>query len=369
MEDKKIKNISTVVVKVGSSILVSKDNKLDKRRMQNISSQICRLKSKGINVVLVSSGAIASGMTLLKYTNRPKTIEELQAAAAIGQSQLMHDYEKLFRKNKILTAQVLLTPDDLHNRQRYLNARNTILTLLEKGVVPIVNENDTVATDEIRFGDNDKLSSLVATLIDAQLLIILSDVDGVYDKQGKVVEEVREIDSFVTGLAQDTKRQTSVGGMVTKIEAAKIATNAGIVMVVANGLTKDILLKIQDGYKYGTWFMPQTNKVTGKKRWIAFSCRGCGKILVDAGAKEALIKRGKSLLASGIVGVEGKFAPGDLVFISDKNGQEFARGLINYSNEEVAKIKGVKTATIKTVLGYKLYDEVIHRNNLVICQY
>ncbi|MFH2137203.1 MAG: glutamate 5-kinase [Candidatus Omnitrophota bacterium] len=363
-----LNTISPVVVKVGSSTLVSEFNKLDKRRLSNISSQICKLRKQGVNVVLVSSGAIASGMNLLNYEKRPKTIEELQAAAAIGQIQLMHEYEKIFRKQSILTAQILLTPDGLYDRPRYLNARNTILTLLEKGVVPIVNENDTVATDEIRFGDNDKLSSLVATLIDAKLLIILSDVDGVYDKKGKVIKEIDAIDSLVNGLAKGTTRQTSVGGMVTKLQAGKIATNAGIPMVIANGNTKDILAKVINKKGEGTWFLPQQNKISGKKRWIAFSCRGCGKIIVDDGAKEALTQKGKSLLASGIVDTLGKFAQGDLVFICDKKESEIARGLTNYSSDEVKKIRGLKTAKIVTVLGYKSYDEVIHRNNLVIIQ-
>ncbi len=361
------KGNSRVVIKVGSSVLSSESNQLDKARLKEIISQVCWLKKQKIEVVIVSSGAIACGMHLLGYKERPFAVMESSAVAAVGQTQLMHTYEDLFRESGLLTAQILLTSDGLQNRTRYLNARNTILNLLEKGnIVPIVNENDAVVTDEIKFGDNDKLSSLVATLIDAQLLIILSDVDGLYDDRGNVIGQISEIDDCIGKLAGDTSKKTSVGGMITKLEAARIATNAGIAMVIANGRRNDVLAKIVKNEKIGTWFLPKTGKISGKKRWIAFSCKSCGKIIVDSGAKAAILQRGKSLLASGIVRVEGKFSLGDLVLINDEDDHEIARGLTNYSQEELEKIKGIKTSAIEEILGYKLSDEVIHRNNLVI---
>jgi len=357
-----------IVVKVGSSFLTNRGAHLDVKRLKVLTDQVVAMRRAGHQVVLVSSGAIACGMGVLGYTERPKNLAQLQAAAAIGQTRLMHDYERLFRRQRIVTAQILLTPDDLDQRVRYLNARNTIHTLLEQGIVPIVNENDTVATDEIKFGDNDRLSALVATAIDASLVIILSDVPGLYDTQGKVIPQVRAIDDFVKNLAQGTKRQTSVGGMVTKIEAARIATNAGIPLVIASGSQNGVLMAVVNNEPVGTWFMPRQDVISGKKRWIAFSCRSCGRIVVDDGAQEAITKKGKSLLAGGVVTVEGTFQPGELVLVCDRSGREIARGLSNYAYNELLRIKGKKTSQIKSVLGYKSYDEVIHRNNMVVVE-
>ncbi|MFH1061332.1 MAG: glutamate 5-kinase [Candidatus Omnitrophota bacterium] len=358
---------SRIVIKVGSSILVDDSGKLDMAKLGSITTIVSGLKKNGYNVVLVSSGAIACGMEKLGYTHRPQTIAESSCAAAIGQSLLMFAYEQLFRKAGLICAQILLTSDCLDKRDRYLNARTTILHLLEKGnVVPIVNENDAVVTDEIRFGDNDKLSAQVAVLIDAQLLVILSDVDGVYDEKGKVIDQIAEIDSCIEKLAGDTSRQTSTGGMITKFEAAKIAANAGILMVIGNGKNIDLVQNIVDAKQVGTWFIPKKDKISGKKKWIAFSCKNCGKIIVDDGAKKALIEKKTSLLAIGIVAIEGKFSFGDLVVIFDQNANEIARGLTNYSSDELAKIKKVKTADIENILGYKSYDEVIDRDNLVV---
>jgi len=363
----KLEKNAIIVIKVGSSILVNDSGKLDMVKLQSITSMVSGLKKNGYNVVLVSSGAIACGMEKLGLTHRPKTIAESSCAAAIGQSLLMFDYEQLFRKSELICAQLLLTSDCLDKRDRYLNARTTILHLLEKGnVVPIVNENDAVVTDEIRFGDNDKLSAKVAVLIDAQLLVILSDVDGVYDPDGKVIDQIAEIDQSVEKLAGDTSRQTSTGGMITKFEAAKIATNAGILMVIGNGRDVNLVQNIVDAKQIGTWFIPKKEKISGKKKWIAFSCKNCGKIIVDDGAKKALLEKKTSLLAIGIIDIEGKFSFGDLVVICDQNNNEIARGLTNYSNQELAKIKKVKTADIEQILGYKSYDQVIDRDNLVV---
>ena len=363
----KLDKNSIIVIKVGSSILVNDSGKLDMAKLESITTMVSGLKKNGYKVVLVSSGAIACGMEKLGLLHRPKTIAESSCAAAIGQSLLMFDYEQLFRKSGLICAQLLLTADCLDKRDRYLNARTTILHLLEKGnVVPIVNENDAVVTDEIRFGDNDKLSAQVAVLIDAQLLVILSDVDGVYDANGKVIDQIAEIDACVEKLAGDTSRQTSTGGMITKLEAAKITANAGILMVIGNGRDVSLVQNIVDAKQVGTWFIPKKDKISGKKKWIAFSCKNSGKIIVDDGAKKALLEKKTSLLAIGIVDIVGKFTFGDLVVIYDQNNNEIARGLTNYSCDELSKIKKVKTADIEQVLGYKSYDEVIDRDNLVI---
>lgn len=365
--DIKLNKGDKIVVKVGSSILNSKDDQLDMKRLEMITGGVVKLKSMGFDVVLVSSGAIACGMEKLGLTERPTSVFASATTAAVGQSVLMFDYEQLFRKNNFLTAQILLTSDGLEDRKRYLNARNTLLHLLQKGnIIPIVNENDAVVTDEIRFGDNDMLSAQVAALIDARLLIILSDVDGLYDSNGNVMERIESIDSCISALAGNTTKKTTIGGMVTKIEAAKIAVNAGIPMVIANGLNIDILEQIVLEKTVCTWFLPKKEKISGKKRWIAFSCKNCGKIIIDDGAKQALKEKGKSLLAIGITAVEGEFSFGDLVIITDTEHNEIARGLVNYSSAEVNSIKGTKTTDIENILGCKSYDEVVHRDNMAI---
>jgi glutamate 5-kinase len=362
-----IEKNSTIVIKIGSSVITSQAGKLDMERLRSITSMVCDLKKTGYNIVLVSSGAIACGMDKLGMVSRPQTIVESSCAAAIGQSLLMFDYEQFFRKEGFITAQILLTSDGLDKRDRYLNARSTIMHLLEKGnVVPIVNENDAVVTDEIRFGDNDKLSAQVAALIDAKLLVILSDIDGVYDENQKVIGRITEIDSYVEKLAKNTSRQTSTGGMITKFEAAKIAANAGILMVIGNGNDRQIVKKIISDEQVGTWFIPKKDRLPAKKRWIAFSCKDCGKIIVDDGAKKAITEKKKSLLAIGITDIHGQFAFGDLVIITDKTGNEIARGLVNYSSQELDKIKGVRSSEIENVLGFKSYNEVIDRDNLFI---
>ncbi|MBI4846698.1 MAG: glutamate 5-kinase [Candidatus Omnitrophica bacterium] len=363
----KIARGAKIVIKVGSSILTDKDGKIDRSRFKMISEQICQLKQKGYALVLVSSEAIACGMQRLGYRDRPQATIYSSSAAAVGQSLLMHNYEQLFQEKNYISAQLLLTSDGLHDRERYLNSRNTLLNLLENGnIIPVVNENDAVVTEEIKFGDNDRLSAQVAALIDAQVLIILSDVDGVYDKQGHVIPKISEIDSFVRDLATDTSKKTSVGGMITKLDAAKTALNAGIILVVANGSKPGILEQIIAGNDVGTWFLPTNDKLSGKKRWIAFSCKNCGKIIIDQGAKKAVMEERRSLLAIGVLKVEGTFSFGDLVIVCDQDHNEIARGLVNYSNIELEKIKGKKTDAISAILGYKLYDEVIHRDNLVV---
>jgi len=351
--------IKRIVVKVGSSVLASSGRGLDKLRLKNIVDQISTLTNKGIEVVLVSSGAILSGMSVLNIKSRPGKLSYLQATAAIGQSLLMQVYAELFKKNKKLCAQVLLTWEDFNERQRYINARNTMLTLLDYKVVPIINENDTVSIDEIKFGDNDRLSALAANLTEAQMLILLSDVDGFYKGKGKqrhVIPLIQEIDSEIKNLAGDTdKRNISIGGMISKLEAAKIAVDSGIPCFIANGRIKNVLLDILEGKQIGTLFIPKSTRLEAKKRWIAYSTKSQGKIFVDDGAKEALVKRGKSLLCPGIVNLEGKFLAGDIVTIIDSRGEEFAKGLTNYAVDELHKAKGTK-----------LDKEVIHRDSLAI---
>ncbi len=355
-----------IVVKIGSSFLTAKSNKLDiRQQMKLLAEQVNDLKKK-YKVVLVSSGAIACCMQELNQAQRPDAIVASSTTAAVGQVVLMHNYKECFSEKNLKVAQILLTADDLDDRGRYLNARNTILHLLELDIIPIVNENDVVATDEIKFGDNDKLSAKVASLIDANLLIILSDVDGVYDEQRQVIALIKEIDASIAKLARGTSRQTSVGGMITKFEAAKIAMKSGIRMVIANGSRPNILSEITGDLEIGTVFMPKENKLSEKKRWIAFGRKCRGKIIIDDGARDAVITKGKSLLSIGIVSMEGNFSFGDLVAVYDKKKREIGSGLTNYSSQELEKIKGKKTAKIESILGHKYYDEVIHRDNLVI---
>lgn len=368
-----LKDIKRVVVKVGTSVLTSrKTDRLDEPLIRSIVLQICKLFSKKIEVILVTSGAIGAGMGLLDWRQRPKLLPRLQAAAAIGQSQLMKLYDSFFKSKGRLTAQILLTSDDLNVRNRYLNAKNTISTLLDYRAIPIINENDSVSVDEIKFGDNDTLSGMVANLVDADLLIILSDVDGLYTTRPErpdaqiLIDTVEEIGPEIAKLAQGPSGKTQVGGMRTKVSTAKMVTGSGIPMVIANGRTKDVLRKIIDGQVIGTLFLPKEGKLAARKRWIAYSTVPKGKIVVDRGAKEALLKKGKSLLSSGVVGAEGRFKIGDVVGVVDEEGLEFARGLTNYSKDEVAAIKGLKTHEIEAKLGYKYYDELIHRDNLVI---
>ncbi len=368
MRDSFLSNIKLVVVKIGTSIFSSKSNPMDRQAIKDISKQVCKLLDRDIKVVLVSSGAIGAGMNLLGQKSRPKTLQRLQAVAAIGQSQLMKAYDEDFKGHGKMVAQVLLTREDLEDHRRYVNAKRTILTILEYGAIPIINENDTVSVDEIKFGDNDTLASLVTNLLGADLLIVLSDVDGLYRHYGKgqVIDTVKEINTEIEELARGTDKETSVGGMATKIKAARVVTDSGIPMVIANGKTEDVLLRILDREKIGTLFIPRLNKLTAKKRWIAFSAASKGSVIVDAGAKRALSEKDKSLLPSGVTDVEGRFDAGDIISVKDDKGRDFARGLVNYSSKEIEKIKGVKSKEIASKLGYKYYDEIIHRDNLVV---
>ena len=339
-----------IVIKLGTGLLTDAQNHLSLTRIEQVVAQIAALHQQKKRIIVVSSGAIGAGMAELGLKQRPKRLDELQAAAAIGQSKLMAVYDKLFGKHGITVAQVLLTHDDLKDRARHLNAHNTLATLLAHGAVPIINENDTVAVEEIKFGDNDRLGALTATLIDADLLIILSHVEGLLDGDGHVVAAVPQINRAIESLAGGTDRITSVGGMKSKIDAAKIVTRAGIPLVIANGDRPEVVRDVLLGEDIGTIFLPHTEKLASRKRWIAFFQHTAGTLVVDDGAKQALCENGKSLLAKGIASTEGKFEKGDVVSIHDKNQVEFARGLAKVGSIQIKSASGV----------------VIHRDDMVI---
>lgn len=360
------KNVQKIVVKVGTSTLAFSDMNLNLERIDELAKELSLLRQSKRDVIFVTSGAIAAGMGKLGWKDRPKTIPGQQAAAAVGQSHLMHTYEEIFGKYGQLVAQVLLTQDDIRDRKRYTNASNALSALLQYGVIPIINENDTIAVDEIKVGDNDTLSAFVTNLIKADLLIILSDIDGFYNNSKQTISVIESITPELKGMAGGRGSAVSLGGMITKLRAAEIVTGAGEMMVIANGGKSGIITRVLEGYDEGTLFLTRSDKMSGKKRWIAYSLSCKGTIKVDAGASKALIKQGKSLLPSGITEVEGDFEFGDAVRCVDQNGAEFAKGLVNYNSEEVNIIKGKRTDQIESLLGYIYYDEVIHRDNLVI---
>lgn len=358
-----------IVVKVGTNLLTAKDGTLDKSSVKAFVADLIKVKNSGHSVVLVTSGAIGAGMGQMKLKTRPQTLKEKQALAAVGQPILMAAYHEEFGKQGATVAQVLLTRQDFDDREQYLNARNTMLTLLEMGVIPVINENDTVAVEEINFSGNDILAALVAAKICADTLVLLTDVDGLYKGkpgESELVETVEkvteEIESYASG---DSGSGKGVGGMKTKLKAAKIASAAGVTTVIANGGKAGILEKIVAGKKAGTVFAPNKH-LEARKCWIAFGTNCRGRIYIDEGAEQALTARGKSLLSSGIVKVEGKFDKGDTVSIIGGDDKEIARGLAAFSSEEVDKIKGKKSIEISSILGYDAAEEVIHRDNLVI---
>ncbi|MBI4591433.1 MAG: glutamate 5-kinase [Candidatus Rokubacteria bacterium] len=365
--------VKRLVVKVGSGLISSAAaGGLDPDRIGALGDELAALANDGKEVVLVSSGAIASGMARLGLTRRPRSIPEKQAAAAVGQSALMWHYEQAFARYGIRVAQVLLTQEDISQRSRYLNARNTLQALLGFHVLPIVNENDTVAVEEIKVGDNDNLAALVAHLIDADLLVLLTDVDGLYtgdprrDQGARRLETVEAVTAEIERLVWDAEGQVSVGGMSTKLEAAQKAISSGIPMVIASGREPGTLRRVLRGEPVGTYFVPKGDRLAARKRWIAFAVPPQGRLTVDAGARSALTDRGKSLLPSGVVDVEGEFHAGEVVSLTAVDGKEFARGLTNYDAAELRKIRGAKTAALEERLGYKSFDEVIHRDNLVL---
>lgn len=370
-----LKNLQTakrIVVKVGTSTLTHSNGKLNINRMELLVRQLTDLQNQNREVVLVTSGAVGVGLGRLGLTERPGTILQCQALAAIGQGLLMQVYEKFFTEYGQTVAQILLTRSDISDRKRYLNARNTILALLKYKVVPIINENDTVATEELKIGQNDALSALVAGLIEADLLILLSDIDGLYTSDPKknssaeLIPLVTEITPEVVSMAGGAGSTLGTGGMITKLEAAKMATASGTSMVLMNGAEPSRIQHIFDGKPIGTVFLSSQAVVSSRKRWIAYGPQATGELIVDSGAERALIKQGKSLLPSGIVKVSGNFEEGDLVKIVNSDHQELGRGLSNYGREPLQKIIGKKCADIEIILGFKTADEVVHRDNLVI---
>jgi len=365
-----------LVVKIGSSILSQHGTGLDSEKFHQLADQVAALVKKKYQVVMVSSGAIAAGMHRLGFDRKPSDIPQKQAIAAVGQTALMHEYEKAFARHGLFAGQILLTREDLSNRHRYLNARHAIAALLHLGIIPIVNENDTVAVHEIKFGDNDNLSALVTNVAEADLLIILTDIDAVYDadprvkKDAKRLSLIENLDSDLKRGASGTLRAGSTGGMMTKLEAAEKATHFGVATLIVDGNEPNILERALAGEDVGTLILPKqgSNRLSAKEHWLAYTLRPSGTLHVDAGAKEALLKKGKSLLPSGIVACEGKFLEGEALDISVKGEKPFARGLTSYSSEEIHKIQGKKTSEIEKILGYKYFDEVIHRDDMVLLE-
>lgn len=360
-----------LIVKIGSNIVAGKDG-LDEARIEALAGDMSSLCEAGHEVAVVSSGAVAAGLKKLGLSEKPKEIRLKQAAAAIGQSSLMWAYERAFGKKGKKVAQVLLTFEDISDRKRYVNSRNTLLTLLSYGVIPVINENDTVATDEIKFGDNDRLAALVAALLSADRLVILSDVDGLYSEDPRrnpkagLIGTVREFTPSIKEAAGGEGSAVGTGGMYSKLLAAEKAVSMGIPVNIINGRKRGLLLPLISGEKIGTEFLPHEERLSAKKGWIAFGIRPKGAVVVDAGARRALVELGKSLLPSGVVATEGSFETGDAVFCVDAAGSRVAKGLINYSSDEIEKIKGRKSSEIEKILGYKYSDEVMHRDNLVI---
>lgn len=361
-----------VVVKVGSNVL-TEDHGLNLKTIRSISRQICRLIDGGLEIILVSSGAMASGIRKVGLDKRPDEIPKRQAVAAVGQAGLIMEYERAFDRYHKKVAQILLTGDDLNNRIRYLNARNTLRMLLSWKIVPIINENDTVMVEEIQFGDNDNLAAMITLLMDADILVNLTDIDGLYNKDPRTNPDAEFI-PLVSTIREDIKQAASdipgalgTGGMLSKINAAKKVTAAGIPMIIANGGKSDTLTKLFSGKDIGTFFTPKTKKLKSRKCWIAFTLKPKGVIRIDDGAAAAIVNKGKSLLPSGIVGVEGEFGVGAPVeFRKVDDNETLGTGLVNYSADDIRKIMGLKSGQIKKCLGHKPYDHVIHRDNLVV---
>lgn len=365
--------IYRLVVKIGSNILTDKSGKLFYKRMACIARDVVEATELGYDVVIVSSGAIAAGMQKLGLKVKPEEIQLKQAAAAVGQSSLMRAYERIFNRLSKKVAQILLTRSTFSERIRYLNARNTILTLLSFKIIPIVNENDTVSTEEIKFGDNDQLAALVSGLINAERLIILSDVDGLYSSDpkknpdAKIFSVIEEITPDMESMAGGSGSIVGTGGMYSKLLAAKKALSYGTKVNIVSGKKPGLIPAILKNERHGTEFLPPKNhKISSKKGWIAYAINPTGSIVIDEGAVAAILNAGKSLLPSGIVKVEGYFDIGDGVNCLDVNGKKIAKGIVNYSSFEINKIKGRKTSEIEAILGYKYSDEIIHRDNLAI---
>lgn len=366
--NRNVSGVKRLVVKVGSGVL-TRDLGVNTDIISSLARQISAQMDQKREVILVSSGAVACGIKKIGLPRRPDKMPEKQAAAAIGQAGLILEYEKAFSRYGKKVAQILLTANDLSNRKRFLNARNTMNTLLSWGVLPIINENDTVAVEEIKFGDNDSLSARVALLLAADLLINLTDIDGLYDKDPRVHEDaqritqVTRITKHMEELASGIPGAVGTGGMLTKIKAARKMTAAGVPMIIASGKDAAVLEDVFAGKDTGTYFAPSRDRLDSRKSWIAFNARPAGRIFIDDGARKALLSGGKSLLPSGIAKVKGEFPMGSPVELAGLDGDVIGMGLVNYSSSDIDRIKGLKTSQIKECLGHKEYDEVIHRDN------
>ena len=367
----RVKQSRRWVVKIGSALLTNDGRGLDKEAMTIWVSQIADLSKRGYEIVLVSSGAVAVGMNRLGWKHRPRSIHRLQAAAAVGQSGLIQVYEHAFQKYNIHIAQVLLVHEDLSNRQRYLNARSTLRTLCSMGVIPIINENDSVITDEIRFGDNDTLAALVANLIEAETLCILTDQQGMYDSDprlnalAKIIPENRAADMSLDAMAGEGG-VLGRGGMISKVRAARLAARSGANTLIVGGKIADVLPRLADGEALGTLLYADQEPLAARKRWLAGTLPSQGVLTVDGGARKVLLQDGKSLLPVGVKNIVGTFMRGDMVSCRDEQGMEIARGLMNYSSDDARKIIGHSSTDIHAILGYKDDDELIHRDNLVV---
>jgi glutamate 5-kinase len=360
-----------IVVKVGTNVLTHSNGLLNQERIAQLTDHLCRMINQKRRIVLVSSGAVGAGMGRLGLRERPSELSQLQAVAAIGQGKLIETYEQELQRHGILAAQVLLTADDLSNRKRYLNARNTIRALLDYGTLPIINENDTVSVDELHttFGDNDRLASLVANLFETPLLILLTDVDGLFDRdpndaEAKLIPIVEIWSSHLLKMVAEKHSKRSKGGMSSKLKAAKMITGSGGNVIIANGDRPETLSDLFAAKEVGTVFLMQNNFLTARKRWLGFAVRTEGRLILDDGAVDAVCRKGKSLLPIGIVDADGNFEKGGIVALVDKTGKEIARGLTNYGLKEVLQIRGKKTAEIQNFSGQTGYAEVVHRDNL-----
>ena len=373
LEREMLKNAKRIVVKVGTSTITYSNGKRNFSQIDRLARELSDLQNQGKEMILVTSGAVAVGVDRLGLPKKPDTIPGKQAAAAFGQGVLKHTYEKFFADYGQVVAQVLLTKTESIDRHRYTNSRNTFMELLKQGVIPIVNENDVVALDELKIGDNDNMSALVAGIVDADLVIILSDIDGLYtanpqtNPDAELVPLVTEITPEIEASAGGVGSARGTGGMATKIQAAKAATSSGINLVIASGTEKNAIPRIVNGENIGTLFVSRENRLQFRKRWLAFGARIQGSVVVDAGCAEAIHKAGGcSILPAGVVAVEGCFEPGSTISVKDGDGHELARGLSHYSSEELEKIKGCKSCDIEDIIGHKNYDEIIHRDDLVI---
>lgn len=372
VRDDVVLSAATWVVKVGTSVLTGPDGTLDPDRIGHLAEQICAVTSTGRRIALVSSGAVGAGIGRLGLARRPDNLRQLQAAAAIGQAYLIRAYDDGFRRHGRHAAQLLLTHEDFDSRPRYLNMRNTLTALFDYNAVPVINENDTISVDEIKFGDNDQLAAMVTNLLQAPLLVILSVVDGLYlsdpgtTGEGEVVPLISNLDDEIFGLAGESRSSGGTGGMRSKLQAAGLVTRAGGSVIIASGKKPEPLTRILRGEPVGTLFLARGRTQGARKRWIGLTARPRGHLIVDDGARVALESGDKSLLAIGIVDVVGEFDKGDVVGVRDAEGREFARGLTNYPSSDARQIRGLRTEQARRALGSALYDEVIHRDNLVL---